>query len=281
MIDVIRTRDELQLITDRWHSDAMTIAIVPTMGALHDGHVSLVDRATEEADRVIVSIFVNARQFSANEDFGKYPRTETADLETLAETGAHVVYAPEATEIYGDGFCTTVTVQGPAKAGLEDKVRPHFFDGVATVVTKLFTQSRADFALFGEKDYQQLLVVRRLSEDLDLATKVIGVPTIREEDGLARSSRNRYLSRHERHQAPAIFRSLTQAAEKIRAGSDIQSATRMAARSLTTLGFAVDYLTARNALSLAVPQSRDEPLRLLAAAKLGTTRLIDNIAVDV
>jgi pantoate--beta-alanine ligase len=281
MIDVIRTHDELRQVIDRWHAEGFTVALVPTMGALHDGHVSLVDRATEEAERVLVSIFVNPHQFAAHEDFGKYPRTETADLETLEGSGTHAVYAPDIDEMYGPHFASTVTVIGPAKAGLEDKFRPQFFDGVATVVTKLFAQSRADYAFFGEKDYQQLQVVKRIADDLDLGTKVIGVPTMRAEDGLALSSRNRYLSKHERHQAPAIFRTLTQAAEKIRAGTDIQSATRIAARSLTTLGFKVDYFTARNAQSLAVPQSRDEPLRLLAAATLGTTRLIDNISVDV
>ncbi len=182
--------------------------------------------------------------------------------------------------MYGSNFATQVDVEGPSKSGLEDKFRPHFFTGVATIVTKLFMQSRADVAVFGEKDYQQLMVVRRLAEDLDLGIRVLGVPTLREDDGLAMSSRNRYLSKHERHQAPAIYRALIQAAEKIRAGTDFQSATRMAARSLATLGFKVDYFTARNAQTLAVPQSSLEPMRLLVAATLGKTRLIDNIPVD-
>ncbi len=174
-----------------------------------------------------------------------------------------------------------MSLAGPAKAGLEDKFRPHFFDGVATVVAKLFLQTAADFAMFGEKDYQQLLVVTRMAKDLDIPIEVIGVPTMREADGLAMSSRNRYLSKTERQQAPAIHRSLDQAAEKIRQGTDPQKATRAAARSLTTLGFKVDYVTARNAETLAVPVKPGEPLRLLAAAWLGKTRLIDNMAVQL
>jgi pantoate--beta-alanine ligase len=277
---LIRTRDKLKETVSQWHANGEDVALVPTMGALHDGHLSLVDKAAETADRVIVSIFVNPKQFAAHEDFGKYPRTEEDDLEALNDTATHAVYAPSADEMYGTNFATAIAMAGPAKAGLEDKFRPHFFDGVATVVTKLFTQSNADYAIFGEKDYQQLMVVRRLVEDLDLGTKVVGIPTLRDDDGLAMSSRNRYLTKHERNQAPAINRSLNQAAEKIRAGIDIQSATRMAARSLTTLGFKVDYLTARNAHTLGVPASSAEPLRLLCAAVLGKTRLIDNIAVD-
>jgi pantoate--beta-alanine ligase len=172
-----------------------------------------------------------------------------------------------------------VHMQGPALAGLEDKFRPHFFDGVATVVAKLFIQSQADIAMFGEKDYQQLMVVKQMARDLDIPITVVGVPTVRDVDGMAKSSRNRYLSKHERHQATSIIRALESAAEKIRKGSAPQNATKAASRSLTTLGFKVDYIAARNAETLAIPKSTDEPLRLLAAAWLGTTRLIDNIAV--
>ena len=197
----------------------------------------------------------------------------------LAEVEADLVYAPEAAEMYAPNFTTTVHLEGPAKAGLEDKFRPHFFDGVATVVAKLFIQSQADFAMFGEKDYQQLLVVMQMARDLDIPIQVVGIATVRDEDGMAKSSRNRYLSKHERHQSTAIIRSLEQAAEKIRNGTDPQNATKAASRSLTTLGFKVDYVAARNAVTLAHPKSADEPLRLLAAAWMGTTRLIDNIAV--
>jgi pantoate--beta-alanine ligase len=190
-----------------------------------------------------------------------------------------LIFAPTAEEMYSLGFATSVHMAGPAIVGLEDKYRPHFFDGVASVVAKLFIQSQANYAMFGEKDYQQLMVVKRMARDLDIPTQVIGVPTQRDDDGMAMSSRNRYLSKSERSQAVAIYKSLEQAAEKIREGRDPQSATRAASRSLTTLGFKVDYVAARNAESLAIPEADGEPLRLLAAAWLGKTRLIDNIAV--
>jgi pantoate--beta-alanine ligase len=258
----------------------LTIAIVPTMGALHEGHLTLVAEGLEHADRVIVTIFVNARQFGANEDLSRYPRDETGDVAKLAAAGAHLIFAPSADEIYGENFATTVALKGPAKANLEDKFRPHFFDGVATIVAKLFIQSGADFAIFGQKDYQQLQVVTRMARDLDMPIEVIGVPTARAPDGLALSSRNQYLTKTERLQATAIYKSLNQAAEKIRQGTDPQKAMRAASRSLTTLGFKVDYVTARNTETLAVPISHsDEPLRLMAAAWIGKTRLIDNIEV--
>ncbi len=276
---IIRTAADLRQTVAAWKVAGKRVGVVPTMGALHDGHLTLVRRTFDEADKVIVTIFVNPKQFGPTEDLAKYPRTEEQDVELLAAEGVDLVYAPTPDQIYPDGFSTTVSVAGPAKAGLEDKFRPQFFDGVATVVAKLFIQTDADVALFGEKDYQQLAVVRRMARDLDLDIEVIGVATVREEDGLAMSSRNRYLSKHERHQAAAIHRALQQAAEKVRSGLDPQAATRAASRSLMTLGFKVDYVTARNAASLAIPQTPDEPLRMLAAAWLGTTRLIDNIPV--
>lgn len=277
---IVRSIEGLRRETARWRNDDLSIAIVPTMGALHEGHLTLVAEGLARADRVIVSIFVNARQFGANEDLSRYPRDEAGDVAKLAGAGAHLIFAPPAGEMYGEDFTTTVTLKGPAKANLEDKFRPHFFDGVATIVAKLFIQSGADFAMFGEKDYQQLQVVSRMAQDLDMPIAVIGVPTVRSPDGLALSSRNQYLSKTERGLATAIYKSLNQAAEKIRHGTDPQKAMRAASRSLTTLGFKVDYVTARNAETLAVPQPRsDEPLRLLAAAWLGKTRLIDNIEV--
>ena len=277
---IIRTLEALHRETAKWRGDDLSIALVPTMGALHEGHLALVAEGLERADRVIVSIFVNARQFGANEDLSRYPRDEAGDVAKLAEAGAHLIFAPPADEMYEENFATTVSLKGPAKANLEDKFRPHFFDGVATVVAKLFIQSGADFAMFGQKDYQQLQVVTRMARDLDMPIEVVGVPTVRDANGLALSSRNQYLSKTERGQATAIYKSLSQAAEKIRHGTDPQKAMRAASRSLTTLGFKVDYVTARNAETLAVPQSRsDEPLRLLAAAWLGKTRLIDNIEV--
>jgi pantoate--beta-alanine ligase len=228
---------------------------------------------------VIVSIFVNPKQFAPGEDLARYPRNLDSDAERLSEADADLIYAPHEDEMYRESFATTVALSGPARAGLEDRFRPQFFDGVATVVAKLFIQSGADKAVFGEKDYQQLLVVRQMARDLDIPIEVIGVPTVRDADGLALSSRNQYLSKHERHQAAALSRTLRQAAEKIVAGAELQATTRAAARSLNTLGFKVDYVTARNAETLAVPKDTGEPLRLLAAAWLGKTRLIDNMEV--
>jgi pantoate--beta-alanine ligase len=279
MPTVVRTVADLRAHVARWHAAGLKVAVVPTMGALHDGHLTLVREGFNHADRVIVTIFVNPKQFAAHEDLGKYPRTEEQDVEMLAGVNADLVYAPAPDIMYAPDFATTIHMAGPAVAGLEDKFRPHFFDGVATVVSKLFIQSQADVAMFGEKDYQQLMVVTQMARDLDIPISIIGIPTVRDDDGMAKSSRNRYLSKHERHQSTAIIRSLQQASEKIRNGIDPQSATKAAARSLTTLGFKVDYVAARNATTLALPKSKDEPLRLLAAAWMGTTRLIDNMAV--
>jgi pantoate--beta-alanine ligase len=276
---IVRNVTSLRRETARWRTDGLTYAIVPTMGALHDGHLDLVREGFKRADRVVVSIFVNPKQFGAKEDLSRYPRDEEGDLEKLNQEGVPLIYAPTPDSIYPLDFSTSVHVEGPAKAGLEDKYRPHFFDGVATIVSKLFIQSGANYAMFGEKDYQQLMVVTRVTKDLDIPTEVVGIATRREADGLAMSSRNRYLSKIERGHATAIHKNLQQAAEKIRGGVNQQTATRAASRSLTTLGFKVDYVTARNAETLAVPQNAGEPLRLLAAAWLGKTRLIDNIAV--
>ena len=276
---IVRTVVALRRETAAWRSNGHRYAVVPTMGALHQGHLALVAEGLKRADRVITTIFVNAKQFGANEDLGRYPRDEDGDIRKLARAGCHLIFAPPPEEIYRDGFATTVSLSGPAKAGLEDKFRPQFFDGVATIVAKLFIQTGADYAMFGEKDYQQLKVVTRMASDLDIAIEAVGVPTIREADGLAMSSRNRYLSKAERGHATAIYRALTTAAEKIRAGADPQTATRSATRSLGVQGFKVDYVTARNAETLAHPESRATPLRLIAAAWLGKTRLIDNIPV--
>lgn len=276
---LVRTLAALRRETARWRKDGLTYAVVPTMGAIHSGHTHLVTEGLKRADRVITTIFVNPRQFAANEDLDKYPRDEDGDVLKLGKAGCHMIYVPNPEEIYPEGFCTTVSLAGPAKAGLEDKFRPQFFDGVSTVVAKLFTQTGADVAMFGEKDYQQLKVVTRMARDLDLPIEVIGVPTVREEDGLAKSSRNVYLSKAERQQALAIYSSISHAAERIRGGLDIQSATRLATRTLMALGFKVDYVTVRNADTLAPPVSRDEPLRIIAAAWLGKTRLIDNVQV--
>ena len=276
---LVRTLAALRRETAKWRADGLSYAVVPTMGAIHSGHTQLVAEGLRRADRVITTIFVNPKQFAANEDLDKYPRDEDGDVRKLGKAGCHMIYVPNPEEIYPEGFCTTVTLAGPARAGLEDKFRPQFFDGVATVVSKLFIQTGAHFAMFGEKDYQQLKVVTRMARDLDIPIEVIGVPTVREEDGLAKSSRNVYLSKQERQHALAIYSSITHAAERIRGGLDIQSAARVATRTLMALGFKVDYVTVRNAETLAPPRHRDEPLRVIAAAWLGKTRLIDNVPV--
>ncbi|WP_373504947.1 pantoate--beta-alanine ligase [Aestuariivirga sp.] len=276
---LVRTIAALRRETARWRAEGLTYAVVPTMGAIHSGHTHLVTEGLKRADRVITTIFVNPQQFAATEDLGKYPRDEDGDVRKLGKAGTHLIFSPAPEEMYPAGAATTITLSGPAKVGLEDRFRPHFFDGVATVVAKLFIQTGADFAMFGEKDYQQLKVVTRMVSDLDIPIEVIGVPTVREDDGLAKSSRNVYLTKTERQQAIAIYRSLQTAAERIRSGINPQSATRSATRMLMVQGFKVDYVTARNAESLAIPQHKDEPLRLIAAAWLGKTRLIDNIAV--
>ncbi|MBO0756307.1 MAG: pantoate--beta-alanine ligase, partial [Bradyrhizobiaceae bacterium] len=236
--------------------------------------------ARREAERVIVSIFVNPTQFAPQEDLDTYPRTFEADLAALADYDVDFVWAPSVDVMYPRGFATSVVPDGPAKVGLEDAFRPHFFAGVATVVAKLFNQCRPDFALFGEKDYQQLKVVTRMSEDLNLRVRIIGVPTVREADGLAMSSRNAYLSSQQRATAPSLHRTLTQCAARIVARAPITSALTDGRQGLTDAGFDVDYLEARHAETLKPLASiADGPIRLLVAARLGTTRLIDNIGV--
>jgi pantoate--beta-alanine ligase len=257
-----------------------TVALVPTMGALHRGHLALVKEARRRADRVIVSIFVNPTQFAPHEDFGSYPRTFDADIEALTEAKADLVWAPTAQIMYPEGFATRIEPGGVAKVSLEDKFRPHFFGGVATVVAKLFTQCEPDVALFGQKDYQQLRVITQMASDLDLRVKVIGIPTVRERDGLALSSRNAYLSAEERAVAPTLCRVLKDCAAMIKAGETIDAVLADGRDELARKGFALDYLEARHALTLEpIGSAKDGPVRLLVAAKLGTTRLIDNVGV--
>jgi pantoate--beta-alanine ligase len=256
------------------------VALVPTMGALHKGHLALVRQARRRAAKVIVSIFVNPTQFAPTEDFGSYPRTFARDLAELSKLGVDLVWAPGADVMYPQGFATRIVPEGPALAGLEDKFRPHFFAGVATVVAKLFTQCRPDFAMFGEKDFQQLKVVTRMAEDLDLPVRVIGVPTVREPDGLAMSSRNAYLSAEERAVAPTLYRVLGGCAGKIADGAPIARTLDTGRTEIAAAGFAIDYLEARHAETLAaIASAKDGPIRLLVAARLGKTRLIDNIGV--
>jgi pantoate--beta-alanine ligase len=256
------------------------VALVPTMGALHKGHLALVRQARRRAAKVIVSIFVNPTQFAPTEDFGSYPRTFASDLAELSRLNVDLVWAPGADVMYPHGFATRVVPEGAALAGLEDKFRPHFFAGVATVVAKLFTQCRPDFAMFGEKDFQQLKVVTRMAKDLDLPVRVIGVPTVREDDGLALSSRNAYLSGEERAAAPTLYRVLTACAEELSAGAPITRTLEEGRAAIAAGGFVIDYLEARHAETLAaIASAKDGPIRLLVAARLGKTRLIDNIGV--
>jgi pantoate--beta-alanine ligase len=250
------------------------------MGALHDGHIALVRLARKKADRVAVSIFVNPTQFAPTEDLASYPRTLQADLKKLGAEGVDLVWAPDAATMYPEGFSTRVAPEGPAKAGLEDKYRPHFFGGVTTVVAKLFAQVRPDIAVFGEKDYQQLKVVTRMAADLDLGVKVIGAPTWREKDGLALSSRNVYLSPQERKTAVVLSQVLKETAKALRAGAAMAPVLDEGRRRIAEAGFALDYLEARHAQTLAEVESMaDGPVRLLVAAKIGRTRLIDNLGV--
>jgi pantoate--beta-alanine ligase len=265
----------------RWRKQGTRVALVPTMGALHAGHISLIERARAEADRVVVSIFVNPTQFSPSEDFSKYPRTFEADLAKLCTAAADLCFAPDVAGMYPQGFATTILVDGVAKVDLEDHFRPTHFTGVATIVAKLLIQAQADVAIFGEKDYQQLLVVKRMAVDLDIPTRIVGAPTLRETDGLAMSSRNVYLSSDERTRATALHRALREAAARIKAGDRIGDAMRAATETVVGAGFKIDYLEARHADTLARVAGRDDgPIRLLAAARIGATRLIDNIAVE-
>jgi pantoate--beta-alanine ligase len=250
------------------------------MGALHQGHLALVRQAKRRADRVAVSIFVNPTQFAPTEDLASYPRTWEADLATLAPLQVDAIWAPSVAAMYPEGFATRITPGGPALAGLEDKFRPHFFGGVCTVVAKLLLQVQPDVAIFGEKDYQQLLVVRRLVADLAIPTEIVGLPTVREADGLALSSRNAYLSVAERATAPRLNAVLTATAKSIHTGASAETALASAKNNLASAGFLVDYLQVRNARTLArATGMKDGPLRLLAAVWLGKTRLIDNLAL--
>lgn len=249
------------------------------MGALHEGHVSLVRAARRRADRVVVSIFVNPAQFGPREDLARYPRTWKQDLEKLSSEKTDLIFAPTVEEIYPEGFATRIEVAGPSR-GLETDSRPHFFSGVATVVAKLFMEAMPDFAYFGEKDYQQLLVVKRMAADLDLPVKIFGMPTLREKDGLALSSRNAYLTPVERATAPTLHRVLKETAASIRRGAPFGPTLERGRRMIKSAGFKLDYLEARHAGSLeAITSKKEGPVRLLVAARLGRTRLIDNLAV--
>jgi pantoate--beta-alanine ligase len=279
-IRVVRTVSALRRAVSRWRAAGERIALVPTMGALHGGHLALVRAARRRARRVIVSIFVNPAQFAPNEDFASYPRSFDADRAALTDMAVDLVWAPAVVEMYPPGFATRIVPEGAATVGLEDKSRPHFFSGVATVVAKLLIQCAPDFAMFGEKDYQQLKVVTRLARDLDLPVKIVAVATVREQDGLALSSRNSYLSASERAAAPTLYRVLKDCAGRIARGELIARVLDEGSAAIERAGFVLDYLEARHADTLEpIGSVKDGPIRLLVAARIGPTRLIDNLGV--
>jgi pantoate--beta-alanine ligase len=279
-VPIIRTLAELRATVAGWRREGAKVAVVPTMGALHEGHLSLVRAALARADRVIVTLFVNPKQFNSAADLAAYPRTEKEDAAKLGPVGAHVLYAPNAEEIYPEGFATTVSVTGVSE-GLCGAFRPGHFDGVATVVAKLFLQTGADAALFGEKDYQQLHVVKRMARDLDIPIEVVGCPTVREADGLAMSSRNVRLSQAERAIASKLPQILFATAERLSAGEPVAPTLEEAKDAILAAGFReVEYLELRAEADLSPLDRPDRPARLLVAAWLGDTRLIDNVEVS-
>ncbi len=276
---VVRDVESLRRRIKAWRREGLSIALVPTMGALHKGHITLMERAEKMADRVVATIFVNPKQFGPSEDLAAYPRRETEDFEMLNTVGVHLLFAPDVAAMYPQNFATTVQVGGVSQH-LDGAHRPGHFDGVATVVCKLLLQALPDIALFGEKDWQQLVVIRRLVADLNIPVDIIGVETVREPDGLALSSRNAYLTPQERAQAPALFAAITAAAQAIGKGADIAATIAAAKEQILKAGFAkVDYVEARHAETLVPLTAAADPGRILAAAHLGRARLIDNTAI--
>jgi pantoate--beta-alanine ligase len=277
---IARTLPALHRAVARLRSAHRTIALVPTMGALHQGHLALVQLARRRSRGVIVSIFVNPAQFAPTEDLASYPRNLNADLALLAGAGVDLAWVPATETMYPQGFATRIVPDGPAAVALEDKFRPHFFAGVATVVAKLFLQCRPDVAVFGEKDYQQFKVITTLVRDLDLPVTILGAPIVRESDGLAMSSRNAYLSPPERAVAPTLYRVLIDCACKIAGGGELEGVLAEGRAAIAHVAFVLDYLEARHADTLQpIGSPQDGPIRLLVAARLGRTRLIDNVAV--
>ena len=278
-MEVVRTIADLRQRISSWRVEGQTVSLVPTMGALHDGHLSLIKIAQEKCDRVVASIFVNPKQFLPNEDFEKYPRNEDSDIEKLVELGTDLLFSPNASEMYRVDASTAVVISQLTDC-LCATSRPGFFDGVGTVVTKLLIQTLPDIAIFGEKDYQQLLIIKRLARDLDIPTKIIGAPTIREIDGLAVSSRNVYLSPTHRETAPSIFKVLKRTATAIALGDDASLAAKKAHDDLVLAGFSkIEYFEARHSETLEPIKDTRNPGRLFAAVWLGSTRLIDNLEI--
>lgn len=278
-MQIIRELGALRTVVRAWHVKNKRVALVPTMGALHAGHMALVAEAKKRADRVVTSIFVNPTQFAAHEDLGTYPRREAEDAAMLEAAGCDVLWAPSVDVMYPEGFSTTITVAGMSE-GLEGAARPGHFNGVATVVAKLLGQALPDLAFFGEKDFQQLAVIRKMVTDLNIRVGIIGVPTERDVDGLALSSRNAYLTSDERTAAVALPDALRDAAKRIGRGDSVEAVLRDARSALAQAGFdPIDYVQLCDAITLAPVRTAQGQLRLLAAAKLGRTRLIDNIEV--
>lgn len=279
-LPIVRSVAQLREIVAGWRRSGASIAVVPTMGALHEGHLSLVRAALEQADRVIVTLFVNPKQFNSQADLAAYPSTEDEDAAKLVLLGAHLLYAPDAEEIYPAAFATTVSVSGVSE-GLCGAFRPGHFDGVATVVAKLFLQTSADFGFFGEKDFQQLQLVRRMARDLDIPITIVPCPTVREADGLALSSRNVRLSPAERAVAPKLPSVLLETAERLARGSPVLPTLAEARAAILAAGYReVEYLELRDEADLRPMISLDQPARLLVAAWLGGTRLIDNVRIS-
>ncbi|WP_294238277.1 pantoate--beta-alanine ligase [uncultured Sphingomonas sp.] len=277
-MQVIRDREALVEALAALRAEGARIAFVPTMGALHTGHIALIEAAKRPGTKIVASIFVNPKQFGANEDLSRYPRRELADIRMLTEAGCDLLWLPSVEVMYPHGHATTIRVDGVSE-GLEGGSRPGHFDGVATVVAKLFHQVGPDAAYFGEKDFQQLAVIRRMVADLDFPIEIVGVPTQRDDDGLALSSRNIYLDEEQRAKAVALPRALGVAARAIGRGEDVATVLADARATLTAAGFEVDYVELADAESLAPDPAADRPRRLLAAARMGSTRLIDNIAI--
>lgn len=278
-IQIVRDCEALRDRLDAWRQSGESIGLVPTMGALHEGHLSLVRRSLAYTTITCVSLFVNPTQFGPTEDLDRYPRDEAGDVAKLNELGVHLVFAPSAEEMYGPRSVTQVSVPGLGDT-LEGTFRPGFFDGVATIVAKLLILTLPDVAVFGEKDYQQLLVIRRMAEDLRIPTRIEGSRTVRESDGLALSSRNAYLSPQERQQAPRLYQVIKSVAADVAAGAHPEHRAKRAESELLEGGFAsVDYISVRDAGTLEPWPGPSRPGRVLAAARLGSTRLIDNIPV--
>jgi pantoate--beta-alanine ligase len=277
-LPVVRFTNQLRKVVQQWRRRGHRVALVPTMGGLHEGHLSLVRLAKEHASRVVVSVFVNPTQFAPHEDYDNYPRNEERDWHKLLSAQADLMYAPDAEEMYPPDFSTRVDIAGLTQT-LEGISRPHFFSGVTTVVTKLFLQCLPDIAVFGEKDYQQLQVIKRLVKDLNFPVTIVPAPIMREADGLAMSSRNVYLDATERGMAPQLYAVLSDMAQDLALGRGVAETSRQGWARLENAGFRIDYLQVRDGETLLPVEAIQAPARLLAAVYLGRLRLIDNVAI--